>query len=168
MQYRNKDMRSPAFKVAMSGVLVAIAMIFSYIETLIPFAIPIPGAKIGLANLVTLTGLFFLPPGQILLIMIARILLSGFMFGNLSSVIYSMAGGFLSFFVMLATKKIKAFSVIGVSILGGVSHNIGQLAVACLVLSSTAPAIYLPYLIVVGSLTGALIGIIGHIIYSHS
>ena len=91
MQSRSKGMLSPAAKTALSGLLVAIALIFSYIETLIPVIIPVPGAKIGLANLVTLTGLFFLQPAQVFLILIVRIILSGFMFGSFSTIIYSLA-----------------------------------------------------------------------------
>ena len=164
MQSRSSGMQSPAAKAALSGVLVAIAMIFSYIETLIPIIIPVPGAKLGLANLVTLTGLFFLPVPQVFLILIVRIILSGFMFGNFSTIMYSLTGGVISFGFMLIAKKFQLFSPLGVSIIGGVFHNLGQLAVACLVLFSFAPLIYLPYLILLGAITGSLIGMIGRII----
>ena len=159
--------KSPAGYVAISGFLVAVALIFSYIETLIPFAIPIPGAKLGLANLVTLTGLFFLAPGQVFIIMRARIILSGFMFGTFSTIIYSLAGGIISFAVMLIAKKTKILSPLGVSILGGVFHNMGQLIVACLVVKSYAPTVYLPYLVLLGTITGSLIGLIGRTVDSH-
>ena len=164
MQSRSKGMLSPAAKTALSGLLVAIALIFSYIETLIPVIIPVPGAKIGLANLVTLTGLFFLQPAQVFLILIVRIILSGFMFGSFSTIIYSLAGGIVSFCFMYMAKKTKLFSPLGVSITGGVFHNLGQLGVACLVLYSFAPLIYLPYLIFMGAVTGSFIGMIGKII----
>ena len=159
--------KSPAGYVATSGFLVAVSLIFSYIESLIPFVIPIPGAKLGLANLVTLTGLFFLSPGQVFLIMLSRIVLSGFLFGNFSTIIYSLSGGILSFVIMLIAKKTKILSPLGVSILGGVSHNMGQLAVACFVVESLAPSVYLPYLVLLGTVTGCLIGIIGRTVHSH-
>ena len=121
--------------------------------------VPVPGVKLGLANLVTLTGLFFLNPLQVLLILITRIALAGFMFGNLSTIIYSLSGGFVSFLVMILAKKIKLFSPLGVSILGGVFHNLGQLLIAMLVLKSNALIAYLPILIIIGSISGTLIGI---------
>ena len=161
MQSRSKGMQSSAAKTAMSGLLVAIALIFSYIETLIPVVIPIPGAKIGLANLVTLTGLFFLPAPQVFLILIVRIILSGFMFGSFSTIMYSLAGGIVSFCFMYMAKRIGLFSPLGVSITGAVFHNLG---LACLVLNSFAPLVYLPYLILLGAATGTFIGMIGKII----
>ena len=164
MQSRSKGMQSSAAKTAMSGLLVAIALIFSYIETLIPVVIPVPGAKIGLANLVTLTGLFFLPAPQVFLILIVRIILSGFMFGSFSTIMYSLAGGIVSFCFMYMAKRIGLFSPLGVSITGAVFHNLGQLGVACLVLNSFAPFVYLPYLILLGAVTGTFIGMIGKII----
>ncbi|MBQ9862333.1 MAG: Gx transporter family protein [Lachnospiraceae bacterium] len=145
--------------MAKSGILVALALIFSYIEHLIPMPVPVPGVKLGLANLVTLTGLFFLNPLQVLLILITRIALAGFMFGNLSTIIYSLSGGFVSFLVMIIAKKIKLFSPLGVSILGGVFHNLGQLLIAMFVLKSNALIAYLPILIIIGSISGTLIGI---------
>ena len=153
--------RTPAAKLAESGVLVALALIFSYIENLIPIPIPVPGVKLGLANLVTLMGLFFLSPIQVLLILVTRIILAGFMFGNLSTIIYSLAGGLVSLLIMIIAKKCKLFSPLGVSILGGVFHNIGQLAIAMLVLKSFALITYLPLLLIIGAISGSLIGIAG-------
>lgn len=151
--------RTPAQNIALSGVLVALALIFGYIEYLIPFALPFPGAKLGLANLVTLTGLYFLSPVQVLTVLVARIILSGFLFGNFSTILYSITGGMISFVGMVIVRKLNLLSPVGVSILGGVTHNIGQLIVACLIISSTAPVIYLPYLILLGATAGAIIGI---------
>ena len=155
----NGTKKTPAALLAESGVLVALALIFSYIEHLIPMPIPVPGVKLGLANLVSLTGLFFLSPIQVLLILVTRIILAGSMFGNLSTIIYSLAGGLLSFLVMILAKRFKAFSPLGVSILGGVFHNLGQLLIAMLVLKSNALIAYLPILIIIGSISGTLIGI---------
>lgn len=111
-------------------MLVALAMIFSYVESLIPINLGVPGIKLGVANLVTVTGLYILAPMEVFVVVILRVLLVGFMFGNGMSILYSLAGGILSFLVMLLLKRIKGFSMIGVSIAGGVSHNIGQIAVA--------------------------------------
>lgn len=149
-------------RVAYSAMLTALAMIFSYIETLIPFSFGVPGIKIGLANLVVLLGLYFLKPLQTMAVSVLRIVLTSFLFGNMASLFYSLAGGLLSFLVMLLLiKKCKGFSTVGISIAGGVSHNIGQLAVAAYVLQSTSVLYYLPVLMIAGLLSGMLIGIAG-------
>lgn len=149
-------------RVAYSAMLTALAMIFSYIETLIPFSFGVPGIKIGLANMVVLLGLYFLKPLQTMAVSVLRIVLTSFLFGNMASLLYSLAGGLLSFLVMLLLiKKCKGFSTVGISIAGGVSHNIGQLAVAAYVLQSTSVLYYLPVLMIAGLLSGMLIGIAG-------
>ena len=150
--------------VAQSGVLIALALIFSYVEHLIPIPTPAPGIKIGLANLVSLTGLFFLNPVQVFIILVARIILAGLMFGNLSTIIYSLAGGVVSFAVMYLFKKLKLFSALGISMLGGVFHNLAQLSVACIILSSSSLLMYLPVLIIAGTISGLLIGTVTELI----
>lgn len=151
-----------AKKVAYSAMLVALAMIFSYVEALIPFSFGIPGIKLGLANLVVVIGLFFLKPPQVFCVLVVRIVLASFMFGSLSSLLYSLAGGVLSFCVMLMLKTmIKGFSMIGISMAGGVSHNVGQLIVAACVVENIHVFYYMPALLVSGLVTGMLIGIVG-------
>jgi len=148
-------------------MLTALSMIFAYIETLIPLSFGIPGVKLGLANLVVLTGLYFMPAGWVFLVLVLKVTLVSFLFGNFSMLIYSMAGGVLSFLVMLAAKKSNGFSIIGVSIAGGVSHNIGQLAVAVLVVESMAPLSYLPILMIAGAAAGAVIGMAADRVRKH-
>lgn len=150
---------SVAKKTAYCGVLTALALIFSYVESLIPINFGVPGIKLGLANLIVLLGLYFLKPGYVLVISVMRIMLAGFMFGNAMSIIYSLAGGVLSFIVMVILKKTNVFSITGMSIAGAVGHNAGQLIVAILVVSTGKLVFYLPALMVAGVLTGALIGI---------
>ena len=145
-------------KVALWGLMTALAMIFSYIEFLIPVNFGIPGMKLGLANIVVTTALYVMKPYEAFLINLVRILLSGLLFGNGMSVIYSLSGGILSFAVMLLLKKIKGFSVFGVSIAGGVAHNTGQILAAMLVLENVLIAYYLPVLLISGAATGFLIG----------
>ncbi|MBQ6469218.1 MAG: Gx transporter family protein [Lachnospiraceae bacterium] len=154
-------MNSTAKKTAYCGMLTALAMIFSYVESLIPISFGVPGIKLGLANLVVLSALYFMSPGEVLAVSAARILLLGFLFGNGMSILYSLAGGLLSFAVMLTLMKNRGFSEIGVSVAGGVSHNIGQILVAALVLHSLKLFYYLPVLILSGLVTGILIGILG-------
>lgn len=145
--------------VARCGILTALALVFSYIEALFPLPLGIPGIKLGLANLVVLSGLYLLPKKEVAAILIARIVLSGLLFGSMMSILYSLAGGIVSFLVMLAVKKTGRFSMVGVSILGGVFHNIGQLAAAVFVLSSPGLLYYFPALFVSGTLCGALVGV---------
>ena len=145
-------------KIAYGAMLVALAMIFSYVESLIPISIGIPGIKLGVANLVTVLGIFFLGPCEALTVVIMRIFLVGFMFGNGVSIIYSLA-------VMLIIKKTDKFSMVSVSVAGGISHNIGQLLAAAMVLKSTAVVYYLPPLLVAGTLTGLLIGIVAQKVF---
>ena len=164
LQNSTKAKKAPAITVAQSGVLIALALVFSYVEHHIPIPTPIPGIKIGLANLVSLTGLFFLNPLQVFIILVARIILAGLMFGNLSTIIYSLAGGMVSFAIMFVFKKLKQFSALGISMLGGVFHNLAQLCVACIILNSTSLLMYLPVLIIAGTVSGILIGTVTELV----
>lgn len=146
-------------KVSVFGVFTALALIFSYIELLIPFEFGIPGAKLGLANLVIILVLYKTDWKEALLLSVVRIILSGFIFGSLSGILYSLSGGLISLAVMALLKRTDKFSVIGVSMAGGVSHNMGQLFVAMLAVNTYAVSYYLPVLITAGLITGTLIGI---------
>ncbi len=120
-------------RIAYFGVFTALALIFSYVETLIPISFGTPGVKLGLANLIIVIALYRLKLKEAYLLSVTRVLLSGFLFGNYFSIAYSIAGGIVSLSVMALLKKWGGFSVAGISIAGGVSHNIGQLFVAMLV-----------------------------------
>ena len=131
-----KQMHKTTQRIAYCAMMIALAMIFSYVEALIPFNFGVPGMKLGIANLVTVAGLYFLPTADVFVISLVRIVLVGSLFGNGMSIIYSLAGGILSLIVMVLLKKIPGFSIIGVSIAGGISHNIGQLIVAAIVVQN--------------------------------
>ena len=146
-------------KVAYFGVFIALALIFSYIETLIPFQIGIRGVKLGLANLIIVIALYKTGGKEACLLSVTRVVLSGFIFGNLFSILYSLAGGLLSLAVMALLKRNGGFSVIGVSIAGGVMHNVGQLIVAMLVVETFSVVYYVPALLIAGLITGMIIGI---------
>lgn len=165
------------------GFLLALSLILSYVESLIPFSFGIPGIKLGLPNLIVLLLLFdkteerfaedggmspapykkFFTRGarEALLVNGLRIVLSGFLFSNLYAILYALAGAALSFIAMLLGRRTGCFSMMGVSILGGVFHNIGQILVAMVVVETFAVAYYAPFLIVAGTVTGALLGFVG-------
>lgn len=145
-------------KVAMAGMFVALAMIFSYVEVLIPISLGIPGMKLGLANLVVVVTLYTMGAPMAFAVSMIRIMLVSMTFGSLSAMLYSMAGGILSFLGMALLKKIPAFSIVGVSISGGVLHNVGQILVAIAVVENINLIAYLPPLLIAGTVTGMLIG----------
>lgn len=149
--------------IAIYGLLVALAFILSYIETLIPFPL-MPGMKLGLANLVVITAMYGLGYKESFVLSLIRILLFGLSFGHLSTMLYSLAGGILSWIMMVIAKKIKWFSMVGVSIVGGVFHNIGQIIVAILIVNNVHIISYLPLLLIAGVVTGALIGLLSAMI----
>ncbi|MCR4843290.1 MAG: Gx transporter family protein [Eubacterium sp.] len=147
--------------IAMNGLLIALAMILSYVETLIPVFAAVPGMKIGLTNIVVLVALYVLGPRKAFTVNMVRIILVAFTFGNMFAMLYSAAGGILSFVVMWALYKSGKFGPVGVSAAGGVAHNAGQIIVACLVLDTGYVFYYLPVLCISGIVAGILIGIIG-------
>lgn len=147
--------------IALFGMLVALAFIFSYIEHLIPLPLP-TGVKLGAANIVILCALYFLGWKEALAISIVRIVLSGFAFG-ISTVPYSLAGGGLSLLVMVLLKKSNRFGTAGVSVAGSVSHNIGQTLVAMALLGSKT-SYYFPVLLLSGIIAGVLIGLVSGIV----
>lgn len=146
-------------RAAYFGVFTALALIFSYVESLIPFHIGIAGVKLGLANLIIVIALYKMNVKSAYLLSVTRVVLSGFIFGNLFGILYSLAGALTSLTVMALMKKNQGFSVIGVSVAGGVFHNIGQLIIAMLAVENVSVAYYLPVLLIAGLVTGLIIGI---------
>ena len=150
-----------AKKTAFYGMFLALALVAGYIEQLIPINLGIPGVKLGLANIVTMLLLYIVGVPAACLISVLRILLSGFLFGSGFAMVYSAAGAAMSMLVMALLKK---FSSVGVSVAGGIFHNVGQIIVAMLVLETKALAYYLPILILSGLVAGILIGILSGIL----
>lgn len=146
-------------RAAYFGVFTALALIFSYLETFIPLPVGIPGIKLGFANLLTVVLLYKRNAKEALLLSIVRVLLSGFLFGNMFSILYSLAGGIVSLLAMAVLKRSGSFSVIGVSAAGGAAHNMGQLVVAMAAVETYRVGYYFPVLLAAGILTGLLIGI---------
>ncbi len=136
--------------------MAALALVFGYIESLIPTGIQ--GVKLGLGNLVVLTAMYAISVRGAAAVSAVKIFLGGLLFGSFAGLLYSLAGGALSFLVMLALKKTGRFGLVGVSAAGGVTHNIAQLAVACAVLGGIKLAYMLPLLLISGVVTGVVIG----------
>ena len=147
-------------RLALMGLLTALGLIIGYIEFLIPIPLGIPGVKPGFANIVIVWALYSLGPWEALMINGMRIFLSGFLFGNFSMILYSLAGAAVSFLCMCLAKKSGLFSMTGVSMIGGVMHNMGQLLVAMAVLETVSLVYYGPVLLAAGVITGLLIGIV--------
>ena len=147
-------------KVAYMGVFLALALICSYVESLIPISFGIPGVKLGLTNIVVVLMLYCIGAKEALAVSVCRIVLAGFLFGNLFSILYSLAGGLLSFLIMWAVKRTGKLGILPVSVCGGIFHNIGQLAVAALVVENYNVFYYLSVLLLAGAATGLAIGVV--------
>lgn len=154
-------------KISLVAVFIALAMILSYIETLFPTSLLIPGVKLGLANLVVLIPLYRYGFWEALVISVTRVILVGITFGSPFTIIYGLTGAILSLLVMASAKKYLPLSMVGVSVLGGISHNIGQLVVAAIIINNQKMFFYLPILLVAGVVTGLIIGLLSRKVYSH-
>ena len=149
-------------QLTLCAVLTAMALALSYLENFfhLSLAIPIPGIKLGLANIVTVFALYAVGSGQALLILLARCFLGAVLAGNMNALIFSLLGGFTAMLVMIGLSRLRKLSVYGVSVGGAAAHNCGQVAAAVLTLGNTAPLYYLPVLLGVSLCTGALNGLI--------
>lgn len=175
------------------GLFLALSLMLAYIESLLPISFGIPGMKLGLPNLIVVLLLYQGEPLRIssdreyvpsdekdnrygkeqsrirdaLLINVTRIVLSGFLFSNLYAIMYALSGAMFSFAAMLFGRKRKCFSIVGVSVLGGVAHNIGQIIVAMLVVETFYVGYYMPFLIAAGTMTGAVLGLAAAELYPY-
>lgn len=146
-------------RVVSFGVFVALALIFSYIETLVTLPLVIPGVKLGLANLIVIIALVKTNIREAYILAVVRVVLAGFIFGSMFSILYSLAGGLLSLTVMILLRQSHRFEIVGISIAGGVFHNVGQMLAAALLIENYNVLYYLPVILISGMLTGLLIGI---------
>ena len=146
-------------RAAYVGVLAALAIVLSYLESLIPVFTSVPGVKLGLANAVVVVVLYKLGAREAFMINMVRIAVSGLLFGNPVMLLYSLCGGLASYVVMLLLRKLKSFSVTGVSIAGAVAHNLAQLMLACFILENGSIVYYMAVLLITGAVSGLLTGI---------
>lgn len=164
MQSQAKQRSQKIRLLTVASMFACLALIFSYIEVLIPYNVGIPGVKLGLANLVVVIALYEMNGRYALTINLVRIAVAGLLFNGVFGAIYSLAGGLLSFLVMWLLKKTGLFSMIGVSMAGGVAHNMGQLLVAAAIVSNLKLFLYFPVLMFSGLLSGILLGIAAQIL----
>lgn len=149
-----------AGRIAYYGLFAALAVLMGYVEMLVPVPVPIPGVKLGLANVVVLVMLYYMDAKSAFFISLVRVALCGLLFAGFAGLLYSLSGALLSFAAMALLKKTERFSMIGVSVAGGVFHNVGQITVAALAVENVRMAYYLPFLLVSGVVTGVLIGLV--------
>ncbi len=142
------------------SLLFALAMIFSFVESRLPTFIPIPGVKLGLCNVVIIFTLLRLGAGEAIAVSLLRVILSSILFGNAAAFVYSLAGAILSLGAMILLCRLRLFSAVGISVLGGVMHNIGQLLTAWIILGTAGVMYYLPVLLIAGTVAGVLIGLL--------
>ena len=147
-------------KIPYYGLFAALAILMGYVEMLIPVPVPIPGVKLGLANVIIIIMMYFMDVKSAFFVSLIRVVLSGLLFAGFAGLLYSLSGAMISFAVMALLKKTDKFSIVGVSIAGGVFHNVGQIIVAALAVENVKMAYYLPFLLVSGVVTGMFIGIV--------
>ena len=157
-----------AQQIALSGLLASLMLVFGFIERQFPLPVPVPGIKLGLANSVLLYALYMLGIRQSVVLMLLKALMSWLIYMNMNAMFYSLAGGVLSLAAMILISRVKGVSIIGVSAMGAVMFNVGQILMAVLMLNTPQLIVYyLPVLMVSGVLTGILTGVIGRLVMKH-
>lgn len=152
-----------AKQITTLSLLCTLAMIMSYLESLVPLPLPF-GIKVGLPNIIIIFILYRIGTKEAIIVSLIRVLLVSLLFGSALSLAYSFTGAILSISLMIILKATKQFSAIGVSVVGGIAHNAGQIIVACVVMDTAQIAYYLPVLAISGTIAGVLVGILGNIL----
>lgn len=151
-------------QIARFGMFLALALVFSYLETCIPVVIAVPGVKLGLANMITILFLYKTTIKKTFLFMSIRVLIAGILFSGVSGIIYSFVGGLFCISIMNVLRRFSCFSVLGVSMSGALFHNIGQIVVAIFVMENVHILYYLPILCILGTISGLVVGYLSFII----
>lgn len=161
-------MRGSARRVAICGLLTALMLVLGFIERQIPITAAIPGVKLGLANSVLLYAVYMMRPKEAFVLMLLKVLISGFLYGNVQAMIYSFSGGLLSLIAMLLIHRFKGVSPIGVSVGGACFFNVGQILAAAVVVNLPQLLVsYLPVLLVSAVVTGVLTGVVAQLVMKH-
>ena len=151
-------MRMNTKRLTLLSMMITFAIVLSYIESKIPAFVPIPGVKVGLANIVVIFVLYRMGLKEAIIISGVRVFIISLLFGNPISMIYSIAGAFLSLAMMFTLKRLTPLKEVAVSVVGGVMHNVGQIAVASILLETNVIVYYLPFLILSGTIAGIAVG----------
>lgn len=146
------------------GMLLAASLVLSYLETLLPILVAVPGVKLGLANIITILILYRTNTRNAFVFMIARVILAGVLFSGISGMIYSIVGGTCCVVVMSILKRCSIFSLLGVSMAGAIAHNIGQVMVAMIIMENTYLLYYALVLFVSGTISGLLVGYVATLV----
>ncbi|NLB89803.1 MAG: Gx transporter family protein [Clostridiales bacterium] len=152
------------YQLALMAVLLSLALILGYVEHLIPIFPSIPGLKLGLSNIVLLLCFYAIGTKQVFLLMFLKVFLSTILFSGLDAMMYSLAGGLCSVLAMTAGKKLLKLSIIGTSVLGGVSHNIAQVVMAMIIIQMPILMYHMAILMLVGIVTGVLTGLVAQLL----
>lgn len=150
--------------VALLGICSALAMVLSYLESLIPLSFAIPGIKLGLANIAIVFVLYKLGAKEAVIVSLVRIVWVAILFGNALTLAYSAAGAVLSLTAMILLKRTERFSTVGVSVIGGILHNTGQILVAMMVMETAQIVYYLPVLCISGIAAGVAVGLVSAVL----
>ena len=165
--HNRKNKTTNVKELAICALFTAIALIFSYIESLLPIPFPVPGMRLGFANIAILAVLYLYGVRDAFIVNLIRIVLSSLLFGNINSFFFSIAGGMVSLAVMCLLKRFGKLNIITVSAVGGVVHNIVQVLISIWVLGSVAIGYLLPVFIILGLVTGIICGIVANIFLKH-
>lgn len=158
-------MRNLTKKIALLGVLTSVALVLSYLEAMLPpISTAAPGIKMGLPNIIVILLLYKFGLKEALMVSGIRVFIVALLFGNVMTLAYSVAGAVLSLALMTLFKKLNLFSIIGVSIIGGISHNLGQILVAIFLFDTIQIGYYMIILAITGTIAGVIIGVIGSIL----
>ena len=158
-------MKNKTKKIALLGVITSIALVLSYLESILPpIYAAIPGIKVGLPNIVIIFILYKYGLKEAVTVSALRVFIVALLLGNVMTLAYSLAGAMLSIFAMVLLKKLDKFSEVGVSIVGGVAHNLGQILVAVALLNSTLIGYYMIVLTITGTLAGVFVGLAGSLL----
>lgn len=160
-------MRRDTRRIALCGILLSMMLVLGYVEHLIPVAAGVPGIKLGLSNGVLIFAVYMLGIPTAFLLMVLKVLLSGFLFGGVSAMMYAFAGGLLSVAAMSGLSKVKGLHPVTVSMVGGVMHNVGQITLAMLILKTSGLMGYMAVLMIAGLVSGALTGVCASLVMKH-
>ena len=162
-----RSSRKQAQRVALCGILLALMLVLGFVESLIPVAAGVPGIKLGLSNGVLIFAIYMLDIPTACLLMGLKVVLASALYAGFGAFPYALAGGVLSLAAMALLSRMKGMHPVTVSMVGGVMHNVGQVAMAMLVLRTPRLMYYMAVLMLVGLATGALTGICSHQVMKH-